>query len=113
MNSRLKRACGLCPKQNIGRIDRHFKVAHKLKSGTIEWKHAMLVSQLSTDRQQPESGQYMQRNDGGGTWLEPRVNPGTLPGGDSEWSAAQQLGNEGARSAAARPVRAVVEHGWN
>lgn len=101
MNSRRKSNCGLCSKQNIGWIERHFKVAHALKSGTIECKHAMLASRNSTDRQQPESGQYMQRNDGGGTRLEPRENPGTLPGVDSERSAEQQLVDEGERSAVA------------
>lgn len=43
----------------------------------------------------------MQRNDGGGTRLEPRENPGTLPGVDSERSAEQQLVDEGERSAVA------------
>ncbi|XP_055780220.1 fibronectin-like [Salvelinus fontinalis] len=42
----------------------------------------------------------MRRNDGGGTRLEPRENPGTLLDGDNEWSEAQQLGYEGEQSAA-------------
>lgn len=65
MKSRKKRDCGLCSKQNIVWIDKHFKSAHALKYGTIKWKQAMLASQYSTARQQAESGQPS----------EPRLEP--------------------------------------
>ena len=62
MKSRKKRDRVLCSKQNIVRIDKHFKSAHALKYGTIKWKQA---SQQSTARQQAESGQPR----------EPRLEP--------------------------------------
>jgi hypothetical protein len=41
MSGRPRRDCGLCSKQNIVRLDRHFKSVHSLKSGTMEWTNAM------------------------------------------------------------------------
>lgn len=99
MNSRQRHDCGLCSKLNIVRIDRHFKSVHALKSDTIEWKRAMQSSRRSTERQQPESGQYMQPNNCVVPWLEPWENPGFLQCVESELSMEQQLVDEGEQSA--------------
>ena len=92
MSSRPRRDCGLCCKQNIVRLDRHFKSVHALKFGTMEWTNAMQFSRFSTERQQPESGQYMQPDNG----VEPRPeDPVILQCFESELSVEQQLVDEG------------------
>lgn len=109
MSSRPRRDCGLCCKQNIVRLDRHLKAVHGLKFGTMEWTNAMQFSRFSSERQQPESGQYMQPDNG----VEPRPeDPVILECFESELSVEQQPVDEGdqtagASAAAVQPVSQV------
>ena len=84
---------------------------HALKSDTIEWKRAMQSSRRSTERQQPESGQCMQPNNGVVPWLEPWENPGFLQCVESELSMEQQLVDESEQAAATAAVQPTIQIG--